>query len=145
LLKINFQNYNQFSEITTSNTLQPEALMKRFLASNKSVDELREELYRLLVETNFNHQAVNLRTMWQFLDRLVFDYKTYFMEEFPDLKKQVKEWETRLNQAKNVIFDRLESSETIVTLNNVYLHNTIDFPMLQLPLFNDKHWTSSEA
>jgi len=65
--------------------------MKQFLTSKKSLDELREELYCLLVETNFNHQNVNLRTMWQFLDRLVFDYKTYFIEEFPDLKKQVKE------------------------------------------------------
>jgi len=145
LLNINFQNYNQFSEITANENSQPEVLMKQFLTSKKSLDELREELYCLLVETNFNHQNVNLRTMWQFLDRLVFDYKTYFIEEFPDLKKQVKEWEARLNQAKNVIFDRLESRETVVTLNNVYLHNLIDFPMLQLPLFNDKHWTTSES
>jgi hypothetical protein len=63
LLNINFQNYNQFSEITANENSQPEVLMKQFLTSKKSLDELREELYCLLVETNFNHQNVNLRTM----------------------------------------------------------------------------------
>jgi hypothetical protein len=91
LLKIKFQNYDQFSEIITKEPLQPEERMKHFLTSKKSLDELREELYSLLVETNFNHQTVNLHVMWQFFDRLVFDYKTYFSEEFPDLKKQVND------------------------------------------------------
>jgi len=147
LKTLNYQDETEFQRLINNPQTQAlNSLIEKYLTVNRQASknlvrsQIIFDLYQL-TKLDFNHVTIKIETLQKWLQVMETDYQTLFKNEaFEPTHKKVQ----TLIEPIQTQFKNLANSEMYYTINNVFLQKDVDYPVLDLKLFNlNYQWISS--